>query len=121
RRVLEEVGFLDESFFMFGEDLDWCYRIKRRNWKVLYVGTKEVLHVKGASTRQEPRTMNHHFHRAMLIFYKKHLDRHYPFFINWAVAGGIRVRWAARALALAVRNRPSVAPEPPAGRSPAEP
>jgi GT2 family glycosyltransferase len=105
REVLRDVGFLDEDFFMFGEDLDWCYRIKSKNWKVLYVGSQEVLHVKGASTRQVPRAMNGHFHRAMLIFYKKHLDRHYPFFVSWIVGAGIRLRWGFHAVRISVRDR----------------
>lgn len=105
RTALEDVGLLDEAFFMFGEDLDWCYRIKSKRWKVLYVGSKDVLHVKGASTRREPARMNRHFHEAMLIFYKKHLDRHYPFFISWIVMLGIRLRWALHALRISWRAR----------------
>lgn len=105
RSVLEEVGMLDESYFMFGEDLDWCYRVKRRKWKVLYVGSKEVLHAKGASTRQRPAAMNFHFHKAMLIFHRKHLDRHYPFFVNWLVSAGIGIRWALKSLALLFKSR----------------
>lgn len=104
REVLEAVGMLDESFFMFGEDLDWCYRVKREDWKVLYVGSQEILHVKGASTRKNPREMNAHFHRAMLIFHKKHLDHRYPFFVNWLVSLGIGVRWAAKSFLLKVRG-----------------
>jgi len=104
REILEDVGLLDESFFMFGEDLDWCYRIKRRNWKVLYLGSQEILHVKGASVRQNPREMNAHFHRAMYIFHRKHLNRRYPFFVNWLVQAGIGVRWALKSLALRLRR-----------------
>ncbi len=105
REVIDDVGLLDESFFMYGEDLDWCWRIKRRQWKVLYLGSQEVLHVKGASTRQNPLDMNTHFHRAMFIFHNKHLERHYPFFVNWAVQGGIALRWGLRSLALRLRRR----------------
>lgn len=104
REILEDVGMLDESFFMFGEDLDWCYRIKRRNWKVMYLGGHEVMHVKGASVRQNPREMNAHFHRAMFIFHRKHLVNRYPFFINWIVQAGIGVRWAVKSLALRLKR-----------------
>lgn len=104
REVVDAVGMLDESFFMFGEDLDWCYRVKLEDWKVLYVGSQEILHVKGASTRRNPAAMNAHFHRAMLIFHKKHLDHRYPFFVNWLVSLGIGLRWAAKSLILAVRR-----------------
>ena len=105
REVLEEVGVLDESFFMFGEDLDWCYRVRRSDWKILYVGSKQVLHVKGASTRQNPRDMNAHFHRAMLIFHRKHLEERYPFFVNWIVSCAIGARWALKAALLRIRRR----------------
>ncbi|MFT7616512.1 MAG: GT2 family glycosyltransferase [Planctomycetota bacterium] len=105
RETLEEVGVLDENFFMFGEDLDWCYRVSRSEWKILYVGSKEVLHIKGASTRQNPQLMNSHFHRAMLIFHKKHLEHHYPFFINWLVSIGIGLRWVCKAVLLRFRRR----------------
>ena len=104
REMVEEVGFLDESFFMFGEDLDWCYRVKRANQKVYYLGSKEVLHVKGASVRQERAKMNYHFHRSMLVFYRKHIDRHYPFFVGWILSAGIGLRWVLKSLLLPFRK-----------------
>ncbi len=104
REVLHEVGLLDENYFMFGEDIDWCYRIKRSDWKVLYLGSKEILHVKGASVSQNQRAMNSHFHQAMYIFHKTHLVQKYPFFINWLVSLGIAIRWAFRSLALRFRR-----------------
>ena len=104
REMVEEVGFLDESFFMFGEDLDWCYRVKRANQKVMYLGSKEVLHVKGASVRQEQAKMNYHFHRSMLVFYRKHIDHHYPFFVGWFLSVGVGLRWVCKALLLPFRR-----------------
>ena len=104
RGMVEEVGFLDESFFMFGEDLDWCYRVKRANQKVMYLGSKEVLHVKGASVRQEQAKMNYHFHRSMLVFYRKHIDHHYPFFVGWLLSVGVGLRWVCKALLLPFRR-----------------
>ncbi|MEZ6194270.1 MAG: glycosyltransferase family 2 protein [Planctomycetota bacterium] len=104
REVVEEVGLLDESFFMYGEDLDWCWRVRASRWKVLYLGSQEALHIKGASTRRNPAEMNRHFHEAMAIFHRKHLEDRYPFFVNWAVQAGIAARWGAKALALKVRK-----------------
>ncbi len=104
REVLEQVGLLDERFFMYGEDLDWCWRIRKSEWKVLYLGSKEILHVKGASTSQNQRLMNGHFHRSMYMFHKKHLVSRYPFFVNWVVQAGIGTRWAAKALFLRLRG-----------------
>jgi GT2 family glycosyltransferase len=52
REVIEQIGGLDERFFMYGEDLDWCRRIRRRGWQVWYVAAAEVQHQGAHSTRQ---------------------------------------------------------------------
>jgi GT2 family glycosyltransferase len=110
RETVDEVGRLDESFFMFGEDLDWCYRVRERAWRVWYVGDRGVVHHKGASTRREPHRMNWHFHRAMLLFHRKHLVDRYPFFVNWLVYLGITLRYALKAAWAAARpNAPRAA------------
>lgn len=70
--AVRQVGLLDESFFMYGEDLDWAYRIKSRGWKVLYNPEVVVLHHKGASSRRHARRAIVEFYRAMHIFYRKH-------------------------------------------------
>ena len=67
-----QVGLLDEAFFMYGEDLDWAYRIKAKGWKVLYNPEVVVLHHKGASSRKRAQRTIVEFYRAMHIFYKKH-------------------------------------------------
>jgi len=69
--AIRQVGLMDESFFMYGEDLDWCYRIKAAGWKVFYNPAVEVLHVKRASSRHSARARVE-FWRAMLLFYRKH-------------------------------------------------
>lgn len=98
RRVAEQVGGLDEDYFMYGEDIDWCYRAKLAGWKVLYVGECGVLHHKGASARKESFRMNYHFHRAMLLFHRKHLSRRYPLPLNLAIYLGIFSRFTLLAL-----------------------
>jgi GT2 family glycosyltransferase len=95
RETLEDVGGLDEDYFMFGEDLDWCYRVKQRDWQIYYFGDRSIVHHKGASTRQVPQRMTWHFHRAMYLFHRKHLVDRYPFFVNWLVYAGISLRYAA--------------------------
>jgi N-acetylglucosaminyl-diphospho-decaprenol L-rhamnosyltransferase len=72
--AISEIGLLDESFFMYGEDLDWAYRMKARGWQILYYPEVTVLHVKRASSRQNPRAKVE-FWRAMEIFYRKHYAR----------------------------------------------
>ncbi len=75
RSVLEEVGSLDEQFFMYGEDLDWCYRIKSAGWKVFYVHETQIIHYKGESARRSDLDEVKLFYQAMRVFVQKHLAR----------------------------------------------
>jgi len=69
--VVEAVGLLDDDFFMYGEDLDWAFRIKRAGWRVVYNGQVDVLHYKRQSSRQSVRAVSE-FYRAMRVFFRKH-------------------------------------------------
>jgi N-acetylglucosaminyl-diphospho-decaprenol L-rhamnosyltransferase len=69
--AIAPVGLLDESFFMYGEDLDWAKRIKEAGWKVVYYPAVQVKHVKRAASRQSKRARLE-FVRAFWIFYEKH-------------------------------------------------
>ncbi|HOC20873.1 MAG TPA: glycosyltransferase family 2 protein [Anaerolineae bacterium] len=77
REAIVQVGLLDESFFMYGEDLDWAFRIKQAGWRILYTPQVTVLHVKRAASRQSPRARVE-FWRAMEIFYRKHYAAETP-------------------------------------------
>jgi N-acetylglucosaminyl-diphospho-decaprenol L-rhamnosyltransferase len=84
RDAIEAEGLLDEDFWMYGEDIDWAYRIKRAGWKVLYYPQVTVLHVKRAASRQNPRAQQE-FQRASLIFYRKHYAATTPRLVHLAV------------------------------------
>ena len=71
REAIAQAGLLDEAFFMYGEDLDWAYAIKKAGWRVRYNPAVTVLHVKRAASRQSHRAQIA-FHEAMLYFYRKH-------------------------------------------------
>lgn len=90
--VFATVGLLDEAFFMYGEDLDWAFRIKAAGWPVMYNGGVTVIHHKGASSRQRSARSTLAFYNAMLIFYRKHYAKTTTFPMNWLVVGGIYVR-----------------------------
>ncbi len=70
REAIREVGLLDEDFFMYGEDIDWCYRFKQAGWKVVYHGDAIITHFKGGSGRQGKAL--YEFYHAMKLFYDKH-------------------------------------------------
>src|SRR5260370_27215046 len=88
RGAIAGVGLLDEAFWMYGEDIDWAYRIKQAGWKVLYYPRVTVLHVKRAASRQNPRARLE-FQRASLIFYRKHYAAHTPRLLHLAVLMGL--------------------------------
>jgi GT2 family glycosyltransferase len=89
REVVEQVGLLDERYFMYGEDLDWAYRIKRAGWRVMYTPTTTVTHLKRASSQRFRGRTIRAFHDAMRIFYRTHLEAQYPRWLSWLVYRGI--------------------------------
>ena len=72
RETYAMVGGLDETFFMYGEDLDWCYRVQKAGWKVFYVASTKIIHYKGESTRRSDIDELKIFYRAMRLFVQKH-------------------------------------------------
>jgi hypothetical protein len=91
REAIAQVGLLDETFFMYGEDLDWAFRIKSRGWKILYHPRVTVKHVKRAASRQSQRAQME-FWRAMLIFYRKHYRATTPWWLHSLVMTGLAVK-----------------------------
>ncbi|MFZ2487358.1 MAG: glycosyltransferase family 2 protein [Anaerolineae bacterium] len=91
--AIHQVGLLDSDFFMYGEDLDWAYRIKQQGWQVWYNAAVTVLHVKEAASKSSEKARRE-FYRAMLIFYQKHYQATTPLPLHWAIVGGIYLRGA---------------------------
>ena len=71
RKALDEVGLLDEDFFMYGEDIDLSYRLLKGGWENWYVPAS-ITHYKGRSTQKSDYRYVHIFYQAMLIFFRKH-------------------------------------------------
>lgn len=89
--ALDEVGFFDETFFMYGEDIDLCFRIKKAGWKIIYYGKSKITHFKGSSSKKQKSKLIYEFYRAMYIYYKKHHADESSFIINIIVYLGIFV------------------------------
>jgi N-acetylglucosaminyl-diphospho-decaprenol L-rhamnosyltransferase len=89
--ALQSAGLLDESFFMYGEDLDLALRIKAQGWRVYYYPGVEILHYKRVSSKRSRRAQVE-FYRAMYIFYRKHYARTTPLWLHALVLGGIATR-----------------------------
>ena len=106
RRIAgEEVKWWDEDYFFYGEDIDFCYMLKQKGWKIYYVPDVSVTHYKGISggikaISREITTANDETKKratkcrfnAMRIFYKKHYKQKYPWIVNLLVNIGISIR-----------------------------
>ncbi len=89
-------GLFDEDFFMYGEDLDWCYRIQRAGWTIYYTPETQIIHYKGESTKKGELRYVRLFYGAMLRFVEKHLS-------GDPKAGALQ-RAGSRLLALGIRG-----------------
>jgi GT2 family glycosyltransferase len=78
REVIEEIGLLDEAYFMYSEELDWCWRARRRGWKLLYAPGSVVWHKVGRSVGQRSTLQEYHAARGTLLFMRKHFPRLLP-------------------------------------------
>ncbi len=102
RKAGEEVGWWDEDYFFYGEDIDFCYLLKQKGWKIYYVPQFSALHYKGvsggikkvskhittATNETRIKSQKERF-RAMRLFYQKHYESKYPWFITRLIYFGI--------------------------------
>lgn len=96
QEVIDQVGLFDEEYFMFCEDVDWCWRTWKAGFKVVYYPEAVITHAIGRSTDKAPNRMIGRFHKSMLRFYTKNmLPRN---FILWRPFA-----WAGAAFAIALR------------------
>ena len=92
RETIAQAGLLDETYFMYGEDLDWAYQIKAHGWKIYYNPAVTVNHVKRAASRRSPKAQIE-FYRAMDIFYRKYYAAQTAWWLHWLVLAGIHLKW----------------------------
>ena len=91
--VLKKLGGFDERFFMYGEDIDLCYRTTKAGYRIDYVPTTSVIHFKGQSSRQNSRRYIKSFNEALYLFFEKHYSSKYSLFFRLVVYIGIYLRW----------------------------
>jgi hypothetical protein len=89
---LEKVGFLDETFFMYGEDIDLSYRIQLGGYKNYYFPETKIIHYKGESTKKSSVNYVFVFYRAMVIFAKKHFSQNNAKLFSMAIHFAIYLR-----------------------------
>ena len=92
KEVVDQVGLLDESYFMYGEDLDWAFRIKAAGWRIMYTPITTVQHRKRASSRRFRQKTIRYFHDGMRRFYRAHYASAQPRWVNALILAAISVR-----------------------------
>lgn len=102
RKAIDQVGLLDEDFFMYGEDIDLSYRLLQGGWQNWYLPL-DIVHYKGQSTQKSDFRYVHVFYQAMLIFFRKHYS-HLSFFFSVPVKVAIYFR-ATLALVDIIRKK----------------
>ncbi len=108
RSVIDKIGLLDEEYFMYGEDLDWCWEAKQAGHKVVYYPKAEIMHYKYASSQQIPLKIIRMAHKAMKIFYRKHYADQHNWLFNQFVYLGIALRMYLVLLVNLFRTKKSV-------------
>lgn len=102
REAGQQVGWWCEDYFFYGEDLDFCYSLWEKGWKIYYVPTVHILHYGGVTIGikkysqfttpadiEKKKFSQYHRFLAMKIFYKRHYIKKYPKIVTWAVFKGI--------------------------------
>ncbi|MBI4082300.1 MAG: glycosyltransferase family 2 protein [Candidatus Lambdaproteobacteria bacterium] len=105
RRALDQVGLLDEGYFLHCEDLDLCMRFRESGWKILFLPHAEAVHVKGACGLDRPVRVAWHKHRGMVRFYNKFFRRKYSPLLFWAVVAGVWLRFCVDVGVVLLRPR----------------
>jgi len=97
RETIEDVGLLDEDFFIYCEDVDWCRRMRQRGWKLYYLPQAQVIHHKGESSKKSSHQAIKIYYRSLRHFYRKHYAPQIPRLLNAFWLLGLRIQ-EARAL-----------------------
>lgn len=108
REAAEQVGWLDEQFFIYCEEIDWAMRIKRAGWEIWCVPQAEIVHHEAQSTRQFRETMFVELWRARWRLFRKHYSRAFRFAARLVVRAGL---WKAAQHARAAAQRGEITPD----------
>ncbi len=105
RKVIEHIGGLDDDYFAYQEDTDYCVRARKAGWKVYYVPSIQLTHFGGQSgSRAQPFHAIYTWHRSYFIYYRKHLAYDYFFLFNWFYYGLMAAKLVFALLANLVRK-----------------
>ena len=108
REVFQDIGGLDEDYFMYAEDLDFCYRAKKKGWKVMYNPRTRITHFKGESSKHLSMKATKAFYDSMAIFFRKNLEKQTFFLMRYVIYFWIWVLKQIAVLKVLLNNRRKV-------------
>ncbi len=84
REVVEKIGYMDERFFAYQEDADYCFQAQRAGWQIYYHPAAQIIHFGGqGGSRFQPYRSIFAWHRSYYLYYRKNLAKDYFFLFNW--------------------------------------
>ena len=104
RDAIEDVGKMDDGYFLHCEDLDWCMRFRQKGWKIIFVPDAKVIHDQGTCSKSKPIFVAWQKHKGMIRFYRKFFRHQYPGLLMWAVVIGVWIKFAVTAVYYLIRN-----------------
>ncbi len=107
RETIDQVGLLDETFFMYFEDMDYCLRLRAAGWKLYYVPGGEIVHLGGQSSGGRMRDYSVHSYRSLFYFYRKHYSLWTRFVVRLAVLLASAIRWTCSTIRAWVSDAPA--------------
>jgi hypothetical protein len=111
RSVVEQVGLLDERFFAYQEDADYCFQVKQAGWKVVYLPVAQIIHYGGqGGSRSQPYKSIFEWHRSYYLYYRKNLASDYLFLFNWFYYALMGVKLVISLVANALRTNKYAGP-----------
>ena len=75
KEAIKQVGLMNETYFVYGDDPDWCYRFHKAGWKIMFTPSARIIHYGGQTTKQMARTFRLQLHGSQLIFMKLYRNK----------------------------------------------
>jgi N-acetylglucosaminyl-diphospho-decaprenol L-rhamnosyltransferase len=105
REVVDEVGYLDEGYFMYSEELDWQKRIRDAGWEIAYLAAAQVIHYEGKSSEQAGAATHIRFSHSKIRYFRKHHGPHAAKLVRWWLVLNYVYEWSVEALKWALGHR----------------
>ena len=111
REVVDQIGYLDERYFAFQEDADYCFQARQAGWQVFYVPSAHITHIGGhGGTRVQPYRSIYEWHRSYWLYYHKNFAKDYFFLFNWVYDGLIGLKLISAVVINALRKEKFAGP-----------